>query len=723
MKLCAIDFEFKRPSNPDMGLISVSIRGEDFDTETYWLWGGEQKRDFCSRIYKLKDTHIFVGYSIQQAEARCIAALGIDPNKMKWRDLMIEWRWLRNGDYRYSYGKTMQNGFPKYTVPPKARVGKKASQEQIDEAKAINDEYLADIKADLDEGEDEVGMQEVGWSMLDCSYFFEVISSKTYNLSAEVKARVRDGIIINGTDQDIVDNREDICDYNSADVGELLELAEAITKAMNEVASEPHIIALKGEVDFIDLEDRVPEIQLMLGDWSARLAKYGQRGIPMHRGRLDRLLEVVPKLTMDTMQEWNRQYPLTPLYRIGFSEKILGLRTQPCKQSPYINGDMTRDDGMMEGIIEEYLRTSGLEKYPRTRSGKPDCSKKVIDRFASGENILKQFQRHQGQLSTLKTYSPNAKGHIEALDYIGCDDRQRPDFGTCGTQTMRNAAKAKSLCFLGPHWLRVLVEPKPGSAIIELDYGSEEVFIAASVADDQNMKNAYASNDVYMYYAALVGMYPKELPIPTEDQRNEPWFAPYDSVRGICKTLNLSMQFGAGAKSVAAAVRDANKGVTVTDEDGENWVSDYYTTYADYAHAVNNIRRKYKDERRSLALSNGWRMGLDNPSVLSAGNLPIQGGGSVILQTACKLIDDAGYRIIATLHDAITLECDEKDAEAVAKHCSQLMKDAARMVLGEEGMKVGHAEIIRHGELWLHSKRAKVAWNRLKVNFEGVYKE
>lgn len=253
------------------------------------------------------------------------------------------------------------------------------------------------------------------------------------------------------------------------------------------------------------------------------------------------------------------------------------------------------------------------------------------------------------------------------------------------------------------------------------DYGSQEVFIAGSISGDKNLKNAYSSADVYMYYAQLTGMYPKDLPIPTEDQRSEEWFKPYKKVRSISKTLNLSMQFGAGAKAVAAAVRDATKDLSITDEQGYKWVEEYHDAYEDYYFLTKEIKDFYTGKKVSdkmgIMLVDGWRMGTDNPSPLSAGNLPIQGLGSVILREACKMLDDAGIYVIATLHDAVTVYCKEEEADEIGKQTSLIMQEAAKKILGEYGMKVGHPEILKHGELWLHSEKAQAHWAKLKSHF------
>ena len=720
MKLCAIDFEFCHPSERDMGLICVAIKGEDFPTETFWLWKGEENKQFLHRIATLKPHYRFVGYSIQQAEARCIAALGTDPNvAMQWRDLMLEWRWLRNGDYRYSYGHVIQGGFPKFTVPPRARVGKKASQAEIDDAEEINTAYLAEVQEDMEEGVT-AGLAEAGWTMLDCTYFFGQMTFGEYGAALETKKRVRDGIIIGATDEEIEAHKQEILDYCAADVGDLIPLAHKLTEEMETVATESHMMMLDGEISYVDFEGKVEKIQLNIGAWAARLAKYGLRGIPLNAKRLERLVEIVPQLTEETKWDWNKTFPETPLYRIGYTEEILAMKKQPLKKSPFVAMNVAKDQALLEAFIESHCLQCGITNWPRTRSGQIDTSAKVIEKYAAGENAIKQYQRHQAQMSALKTYAPNAKtGKVEAMDYIGSDFRQRVDFGPFGTQTARNAAKAKSFCFLGPHWIRMLVEPPKDKVIVELDFGSQEVWIAACISDDANLKAAYLSNDVYMYYAQLTGMYPQHLPIPTEEQRSEEWFKPFKRVRSIAKTLNLSMQFGAGAKSVAAAVRSATKDDSIDDEQGSEWVSQYNSAYGDYTGKTRDLRDRYRDGT-GIALPTGWRMGKDNMSALSAGNLPVQGLGACILQLACELCDENSLCVIATLHDAITFECDEGDEERVATLATKLMKQAAREVLGVEGMKVGAPEYVRHGHLWLHSEKAQLAWAKLGRYFEDL---
>lgn len=725
LKQCAIDFEFDRPADKDMGLLCAATHTIEHGTQTFWLLDPKGKLAFAQYVAKLiKEDYVFVGYVIELAEARCIAAMGADPNMMKWRDIFLEWRWLRNHDDRYRYGKLMSNNFPQLSVPPKVHISKKASKQEEEDAKEENEEYLQDLCDEEGLSRSQLCLKELDWGLLDCCYAFDVIGVTEYREAIEEKKFIRDEIIINGGRDKILKYKDDILKYCASDVSDLLSLADAMHHAMVKVGMEDHIMFTPGGgyVDKCLSRSEIKDLQLSIGSWGARLGKYGNRGIPLNAKRFERLLEITPMLQEKTKAEWNLNHPTQPLYRVGLADKMLASRKTMAKSSPYLKNKMTKDSEFLASIIEQYAKETGID-WPKTKTGKYDTGKKVLARYAAGENIIKQLERHNGQMSTLKTYSPNKNGHVEARDYVGSDYHQRPSFGPLGTQTARNAAKAKSYCFLGPHWLRAMVDPPEGKAIVELDYGSEEVFIAAALSGDENMMKAYASNDVYMYYAQLTGMYPADLPIPTEEERGEEWFKPYKKIRNISKTLNLSMQFGAGASSVAGAVRDATRNPVTGEVDesidkdkGKEWIEDYQDAYPEYVELREDLIREYKSGM-PLILQNGWRLGASNPSPLSVANLPIQGTGSVILQRLCELADEAGLVIIATLHDAVTLICDDADAEAVAEKGREVMLQAAKEILGIDGMKVGAPEIIRHGDLWLHSDRAKSAWEGLKEYF------
>jgi len=712
-QLMAIDFEFNKPAEPDMGLISCSLHSTTSGTMNFWLKDATEKQRFLDLLYSIRSSHCLVGYEIQLAEARCLAALGLDPNEWDWRDLIAEWRWLRNETNKYKYGKIVKKGKPYFTVPPIRRVLKRMTSEEQTEAEELNSAHLQAIQFDMDEGET-AAFDEAGYSMLDCCYFFELIDFDQYIEGSKIKSEVRDSLIIGGTDAEIERNREKILTYNASDVQDLVALAQTIEAEIETVLELPHVRCYNGEIEKDTPAVTSESVMLSLGEWCARLAKYAQRGIPLNTDRLNTFMEIVPKLTQEIKEAWNRDHSSDPLYRVGLSESMLSKKRQSLKRSPYIEGVYTKDAMYLQKIIANHCRESGIDNWPKTRNGGYMADSKCLSTFASGENIIKQLQRHQGQLSNLKAFSEDKSGNVDAFRFIGSDGKQRPDFGPFGTQTARNAHKAKSLLFANAHWMRILIDPEPGMAIVEVDYTSEEVFIAAAISGDQNMKDAYLSNDVYMYFAQLSGMYPSNLPIPTEEQRDEEWFKPYKTIRQIAKSTVLGIQFGMGRKTLATTVALASK-TDVDQEQAQELIDGYREAYPDYNNMVSSLKIAYQDDW-NVMLESGWRLGVDSPSILSVCNVPVQGTGSEILRLACRKLDAVQIPVIATMHDSITAYCEEQYAEAIAEEMSLQMVEAADEVLGIKGMKVGAPEIIRHGDWWLHGK-GYADWPKYKQHF------
>ena len=90
----AIDFEFNKPQNADIGIVSVAVYSKAFK-RNIWLDGDPAATDRFKAWLKAREGCTFLAYAAM-AEARCFRSLGIDPTKYKWIDLFIESRMLQN---------------------------------------------------------------------------------------------------------------------------------------------------------------------------------------------------------------------------------------------------------------------------------------------------------------------------------------------------------------------------------------------------------------------------------------------------------------------------------------------------------------------------------------------------------------------------------------------------------------------------------------------------
>lgn len=120
----------------------------------------------------------------------------------------------------------------------------------------------------------------------------------------------------------------------------------------------------------------------------------------------------------------------------------------------------------------------------------------------------------------------------------------------------------------------------------------------------------------------------------------------------------------------------------------------------------------------ALQTAYGWRQanhpGMDERA---AGNFPIQAAGGDILRAAVILLEEAGIRTLATIHDAVLIEAGADEVNEVVTRAQELMADAAEIVLGDGYRLRTDAEIIPAGDRY-RDKRGRVTWERVMAILE-----
>lgn len=243
-----------------------------------------------------------------------------------------------------------------------------------------------------------------------------------------------------------------------------------------------------------------------------------------------------------------------------------------------------------------------------------------------------------------------------------------------------------------------VIEPPEGKWLVELDFSSEETFIQAQVFDDPAYRDLYASKDIYLYTGVLTGMIPRE---DFDSMSKDDLKTKYKKQRDLLKTFTLAIGYGAGNKTLAGKT-----GLPLSEV--EKFRKNYDKAFSRTMYVRNELKNRMESGRlKCLWLANGLCATLNRHKVKTSFNAPlnypIQGTGSVILAKVARDFEREGIRTIATIHDAVVFEVDEGDMGTIQK-AREMMKDAADYVLnvqeGEEGMKVGEPEIIKHGEIW-----------------------
>ena len=365
-------------------------------------------------------------------------------------------------------------------------------------------------------------------------------------------------------------------------------------------------------------------------------------------------------------------------------------------------GSWKRNDKECRKFLLADLKARGLlDGYPLTDSGKLSLSKDALK-----DTFGKQTGTFGGDFRVLMNKITCYNGILAdgKSDWLAAYDEndglmRYRTLNPFSTVTWRCAPSPSNGWVFG--WdksLYCVIEPQEGKWLVELDFSSEETFIQAQVFDDQAYRDLYASKDIYLYTGVLTGMIPRE---DFDSMSKDDLKTKYKKQRDLLKTFTLAIGYGAGNKTLAGKT-----GLPLSEV--EKFRKNYDKAFSRTMFVRDELKRRMESGRlKCLWLANGLCATLNRHKVKTSFNaplnFPIQGTGSVILAKVARDFEREGIRTIATIHDAVVFEVDEGDMETIQK-ARDLMKNAADYVLnvqeGEEGMKVGEPEIIKHGEIW-----------------------
>jgi hypothetical protein len=295
-----------------------------------------------------------------------------------------------------------------------------------------------------------------------------------------------------------------------------------------------------------------------------------------------------------------------------------------------------------------------------------DAFKQIEGRYPE----VKELRQLRYTLSKLK---------LHALQ-VGRDGRNRAaPLGAYGTKTGRNAPSNSKFVFGPAKWLRFLIAPPHGRALIHRDYSQQEMRIAALLSGDAALLQACESSDVYLGMAKQLGLAPQDATPETH--------AP---VRALFKTVTLGIQYGLAAPSLSLRT-----GLPL------------FQAYEILARLRAQFRvfeafAKSVLDHAGLTLEIGtplgWYMqcppGINSRTVR---NFPMQSTASEILHIAVVLAERRGIPVVATVHDAMMAECDLDEVDDVSAALDRVMRDAASLILRGHELPTD-VQIVRPGE-------------------------
>jgi DNA polymerase I len=246
---------------------------------------------------------------------------------------------------------------------------------------------------------------------------------------------------------------------------------------------------------------------------------------------------------------------------------------------------------------------------------------------------------------------------------VGSDGRNRALLGPFGSKTGRNQPSNAKYVFGPAKWIRFLITPPPGLALVHRDFCQQEVRIAAIVSGDAALLAACESGDIYLGIAQQLGFAPADATPST-----------HKAVRAMFKTVVLGIQYGLGARSLAVRT-----GISLSEAyEILARLRARFRVFEAYAARVLDRAGLHLEIGTPL----GWYMKCPsgtNPRTIR--NFPIQAAGAEIMRVTSILAERRGINIVAPVHDAFMAEAPADQVEDVSAALDRVMRDASAVVL------------------------------------------
>jgi len=337
-----------------------------------------------------------------------------------------------------------------------------------------------------------------------------------------------------------------------------------------------------------------------------------------------------------------------------------------------------------EALFEAYLAKYGVA-WPRLATGRLRLDRDTFSSMSKRHPQIRPLHELRKTLGELRLTNLT----------VGADGRNRTLLSPFSSKTGRNQPSTSKFIFGPSKWVRSLIKPTEGTALAYLDWGSQEIAIAAALSEDELLWEAYASGDPYIAFAIQAGLAPEGA---TK--------ASHKAIRDRCKQVVLGTNYGMTAHGVAEAA-----GIHVLEaRDLLQKHRDTYRTFWAWADA--------NKDRGLLGLPLetcfGWQIKATE-GVVKANtflNWPMQAHGAEMMRIVCCLAVDRGIKLCAPIHDALLIEAplDLIDADVAA--LEQCMTDASELVLGQGRVCRVDAEIIRYPDRFMDENGAAM-WQQL----------
>ena len=321
--------------------------------------------------------------------------------------------------------------------------------------------------------------------------------------------------------------------------------------------------------------------------------------------------------------------------------------------------DVYENDVLKQHKFDAWIERIGLaDVWPLTITGQYKTDEKTLDTYKDAHPDIRKFKLAQMFIGARKL-----KGFI-----VGPDGKARCSYRMYGLKTGRTNPSTAKHPFNAPKAMRNLIKAPKNKIMVNFDYRSQEVAIAAYLSQDPNMMAAVQKTDPYIYIAQINKAAPDGATKKT-----------HKVIRNLYKTTTLAALYGQGAVNMSKRMN------LIIDYGQELFVKikNTFPTYFAWAKTMFDkaIVNGYAETKY------GWRYyfkpgELYNPRTFY--NFPIQAHGSEMLRRALIDLTFAGIEVNALIHDGIVITLNRKNFRKEFIKAKKILINASIAILNED---------------------------------------
>ena len=331
------------------------------------------------------------------------------------------------------------------------------------------------------------------------------------------------------------------------------------------------------------------------------------------------------------------------------------------------------------------------------KTGKFSCATKAIKGMIEVYPPLKEYYEDKRMIDALK----NLK--LE----IGADGRNRFWLNPFGTKTGRNNPSTNR-CVLGlPHTMRSFIKPPPGMALAQVDFGAEEIGIAAGLSGDPVLQADYRSGDPYRQFAAAALNVLK----PTEQQRQ------------VYKAVVLGRIYGLGVASLA-------RNLGISRAQAHRIIDQMIARYSVLNAWLQRVIMK-SAHIAPIVCTLGWSLAVTGRAGQERTflNYPMQGNGAELMRLVIVRAGMKGLRLIGCAHDSFLIESSISEIDTSIAELQEIMRQASRDLLNGFELRADckpERDIVRYPARFIDKREMEEDmrhWDRLMALIGGMPRE